>query len=188
VVVVSRADPLNDARKLLALNKRSTPGSCAWCGTRLRVETVPDGAWPVRRRYCGTACRELAARVRRDLADTTPSLPVVLCAVALSGAELRVTDTRAALRDTRDADLKQAVARHSRAIAKAVWRARTTMMLYSAVGGSSGTWLCCTACGEGQFVGRVALGRRCAVTASCPGVLAITVEPGTSAPGRRMPG
>jgi hypothetical protein len=171
---VTRSGPLADARRLLAGVRHKAAGSCAWCGVPLPRQ--PEGSWPTRRRYCGDACRKSAAHARRAAADAS-SPPIVFLAIVLSSAELVVTGARADVRATRDPDLRRAVAQHSRALAVAVWRARILVMAYTHLGGPAGPWLCCTACGEGQVVGRAALGRRCALTTRCPGVLAITVEP-----------
>jgi hypothetical protein len=169
-------DAVAEARRLLARPKKAEAGCCAWCGAPLRVRLVPEGAWPDRRRYCGEECRRSAEAARREVKTTTPSPTVVLLALALDRAAVEVTDGRLQVGGRVGKDLARGVKRHRQDLADAVMLARLTVAGYVVAGGPRGPWLCCTSCGEGQLLGREALGRRCRLTRRCGGVLAVPVD------------
>jgi hypothetical protein len=169
-------DAVAEARRLLARPEKAEGGCCAWCRVPLRVRLVPEGAWPDRRRYCGEECRRSAEAARREVKTTTPSPTVVLLALALDGAAVAVTDGRLRVGGRVAEELARSVKRHRRDLADAVMLARLTVAGYVEAGGPRGPWLCCTSCGEGQLLGRPALGRRCRLTPRCGGVLAVPLN------------
>ena len=169
-------DAVAEARRLLARPEKADSGCCAWCRAPLRVRPAPDGAWPDRRRYCGQECRRSAETARRQVKTAAPSPTVVLLALALGGAAMTVTGDGLQVRGYVADELARVVRRHRRELAHAVTLARVVVAGYVSAGGPPAPWLCCTSCGEGQLVGRAALGRRCRLTTRCGGVLAVPVD------------
>jgi hypothetical protein len=177
--VVSLADGLR-----LVARREIPPGWCASLQVQLPLYPPPEDAPPDRNPYCGDECRKAAPAALAANETATLSLTETLLALEVHGVPITVVSNTVAFGPV-DGDLESAVRHHREALRAALVRARRIAAGYRAAGGPAGPWLCCTACGEGQLLGRAALGRRCRITPRCAGVLAIAVDPAASSSARR---